>query len=185
MGYRALVCEEIDKSILSKSGSGSTPRLVKKTVIKAKNTQELRRVLGEVNYKQQFVTVQPLDVEVARWASHDSRIDTILLTTENIHVFDKKQLGVMKYYSKPLEIPLNVLVRGDVESRGAIYRRIQLYAGRRVPVIISSMADKWHELYPPISIVKILLTQYDVPEKMSLHAITHAPWMVISRKEVK
>ncbi|MEM1772296.1 MAG: hypothetical protein QXQ71_00515 [Desulfurococcaceae archaeon] len=187
MGYRALVCEEINVPFPNKNyaSNSSTTRLIRKVVIRAKDVPELRKKLGEVNYRKRFVTVQPLDIEVARWASHDSRIDSILLTTENIHVFDKKQQNTMKYYSKPLEIPLHILFRGDVELRGVIYRRMQLYAGRRVPVIISSMAEKWNELYPPISIVKLLLTQYDIPERITLNAITHIPWVIISKKEVE
>lgn len=187
MGYRALVCEEINVPLSNKdyANNVSTSRLIRKVIIKAKDVSELRRKLGEINYKQQFVTVQPLNIEVARWASHDSRIDSILLTTENIHVFDKKQQNIMKYYSKPLEIPLHILFRGDIELRGVIYRRMQLYVGRKVPVIISSTAEEWYELYPPISIVKLLSTQYDIPEKITLNAITHIPWVIISRKEVK
>jgi ribonuclease P/MRP protein subunit RPP1 len=184
MGYRVLVCEEIDGALLGKNSS-LTPMLIKKVIIEAKNVSELRKTLAGINHKQQFITVHPFDKEAARWASHDGRVDSILLTTENINLFDKKQQNVMKYYSKPLEITLRTLISDNLDLRGVIYRRMRSYVSRKAPLIVSSMANKWYELYPPLSIVKFLLTQYDVPEKIGLQAITHVPWFIVSRKEVK
>ncbi|MEM4717245.1 MAG: hypothetical protein QXE81_00610 [Desulfurococcaceae archaeon] len=136
-----------------------------------------------MDYNRMFITVHPLSVETARWCAHDSRVDSILMTPENISLFDKKQLGVMKYYSKPLEVTMKDLL-DKVELRELIYRRLKLYISRRLPFILSSRAEKWCDLYPPLSLLKIMLTQYDVPDEISMLAISNIPEMIISRKRI-
>jgi ribonuclease P/MRP protein subunit RPP1 len=181
IGYRALSCEELEVGgDLGKSID--SPRVLQKIVISSSSVSEVRNTLARVNYKSMFVTVEPLSMEVARWSTHDTRVDTILITSRNTELFDKKQLGIMKYYSKPLEIPLPHLL-GEDRAESALYRRIRLYASSRVPLVISSMATHWHELIHPYSLLKFLRLSYDIPERIGLLAVSDIPWFIISRKE--
>jgi len=178
LGYYALACS-------NRFISGVKEVSVKtfnKVIVPANYVGELRNALRDINHKNNIVTVHPMSVEVARWASHDGRIDSILMTPENIKVFDKKQASTMKYYSKPLEVRIPDLVHGDSEIRGAIYRRLNLFAKSGVPVIAGTMAREWFELISPVAIIKLLSTQYDIPEKVALRYLTDIPQQVISSK---
>lgn len=130
------------------------------------------------------MTVYPTTIETARWASHDTRIDSILMMPENIKIFDKRQASIMKHYAKPLEIPLPPLLYSDAESRGMIYRRLNLFVRNKIALLVGSMSVDWIDLVSPISIVKFLSTQYDIPEKVALLALTDIPRKILSSKQV-
>lgn len=152
--------------------------------MKTHDIRELNTELRGIDHREVFVSVLPYTVETARWASHDTRIDSIVMTTDNIRVFDKRQVSVMKYYSKPLELWLPDLLNPDHGLREAIYRRVNLFTRNKIPLLIGSLAEKWSDLYPPISIIKILTTLYDVPEKHVLLSISDIPNKIISNKGI-
>ena len=178
LGYSILACQVIEEQL-----NDIPVGIVGKSVITASSVKELKNKLREADYRRNIITIHPLSIEVARWASHDNRVDSILLTGENIEVFDKKQASIMKYYSKPLEILLPLLLHGDHEIRGIINRRLNLFTRSKVGFLIGSKAREWSELYSPFSIIKILSTQYDIPEYISSLALTDIPRQVVSSKE--
>ena len=155
----------------------------RKSIITANSVSELRASLREVNSRKFFITVHPMTIQVARWAAHDTRVDSILMTPENLEIFDKKQASIMKYYAKPLEVHLPYLVSGEDRVRGQIYRRLNLFVRRGVALVVGSASEKWGDLVPPFSLIKFLSTQYDIPEKTALLAITNIPRLLLLKKE--
>lgn len=182
LGYKIIICEDPHSVSQLRSSSG-VPRVIKKTLLSVKDQSELKKHLKDVDYNRTFVTIHPLSIDVARWCTHDSRVDSILMTHENLHVFDKRQLGVMKYYSKPLEITIKDLLE-RVDLRELVYRRLKLYVSRRLPFILSSRAERWSDLYSPLALLKIMSTQYDIPDEITMLALSNIPEMIISRKKV-
>lgn len=181
LGYRAVSC--LDASIKSENDRKGLPVVVRKKVISASSVSELKEKLRESDHKSEFITVHPLSIEVARWCAHDGRVDSILVSNDNIQLFDKKQLSVIKYYSKPIEVSMRDLL-GDLSMRSALYRRLSLYLSRRAPFILSSRAREWYELYHPISLVRIVSTQYEIPARFILLSITNIPGMILSNKKM-
>ncbi len=179
LGYRILVCEEISEQLVS----NENVRIAKKIVISSESTEDLKKQLWRINHKKYFITVEPLSIEVARWSAHDTRIDSIIITPRNIELFDKKQIGIMKHYSKPLEVTLPVLLN-EGKAGSLLYRRLRLFASRKIPLIASSMASNWFELIPPYSYIALLETQFDIPRNHAYTSISLTPRVVLSRKEV-
>lgn len=159
-------------------------KLLRKVFVNVPSISELKKALSGIDYRGYFVTVVPQNVETARWVAHDTRIDSILMTIENIRVFDRKQVGVMKYYAKPLEIHIPELLLTNHREQEVVYRRINLFLRSRVAVVVGSVAEKWSNLYPPIAITKILSTMYDIPEKVALLAISDIPRKILVSKGV-
>lgn len=178
LGYSGVLCDNYDPN------TTKPPRMkvVKKLIIDAENSSKLKSQLKGVNPNSVFITVHPYSTEVARWSAHDTRIDSILMTPNNMKLFDRKQLSVMKYYSKPLEIHLPHLIQSENDVRGALYRRLNLFVRGGSSLLLGSAAEHWTDIYPPISIVKFLSTHYDIPEGFSRVSLTDVPRQIIIRK---
>jgi len=180
LGYTLIACEKFSGrpgEVAERSVS-----VVSKVVISASSVGELKEALGRVEYRESVVAVYPESVEVARWAAHDSRVDVILLAPGNIKVFDKKQFNTMKYYSKPLEIRIPHLLYSSSEVKGYFYRRLNMLVRSRVGFALGTSASSLYELIHPIVVIKALKTLYDVPEKVTLLALTDIPRQIILRK---
>lgn len=177
LGYRALVCKQVVDLDTS-----NTPELYRKVVLVSESVQDLKRQISSINSSSCFVTLIPRSVEVARWASHDTRIDTIMLTSNNIGVFDKKQFDTMSYYGKPLEISLKDISDTSLEVREKVFRRLNLLLRSKVGLIVGSGASSWNELYHPYTMVKILTSAFDIPPRVALLAITDCPRQIIAKK---
>lgn len=180
LGYSTLVCGDVCSDVLG----DPFVKVFKKAVITAEKLSELRSALRETENKKMFVTVCPVTVEIARWAAHDTRVDSILMTSENVKIFDKRQVNVMKYYAKTLEVHLPHLLHDDSELRGMLYRRLNMFVRSKVALVVGSSAKEWVDLVPPLSLVKFLSTQYDIPEKTALLSLTDVPRQILHSKEV-
>lgn len=181
LGYSTLICSDVSDAYSNALGDPNV-KVFKKIIITAEKTSELRSALQEIGHKKTFTTIHPVSVETARWAAHDTRVDSILMTPENVKIFDKKQVGVMKYYAKTLEVHLPHLLHNDSELRGMLYRRLNMFVGSRVAFVVGSSAKKWVDLVPPVSLIKFLSTQYDVPEKTALLSLTDIPRQILRSK---
>ena len=183
LGYMVLVCENAEGD-LKEAREPHSPRTLQKIVLASNDVNDLKNTLRRVDYKTCFVSVEPLSTQVARWSAHDTRVDSLLLTSRNIDVFDKAQAGIMKYYSKPLEVGIStLLLEGDIGAK--VYRRIRLYAFYKVPLIVSSVASAWYELVHPRSIVSLLTISYDLPREYAIQAITSTPYFIVNKKRVE
>ncbi|MEM1719411.1 MAG: hypothetical protein QW432_02270 [Desulfurococcaceae archaeon] len=181
LGYFTLACSEVHAD----TSKGFYVRVFEKAIITAERLSDLRSALRDVNYKKVFVTVYPVTVETARWAAHDSRVDSILMTPENMKIFDKRQASVMKYYAKALEVHLPHLLYTSSELRGMLYRRLNMFVRSNIAFVVGSSAREWVDLVPPISLIKLLSTQYDIPEKTALLSLTDVPRQILSSKGVQ
>ncbi|MEM1695301.1 MAG: RNase P subunit p30 family protein [Desulfurococcaceae archaeon] len=178
LGYRALVCEQLlyDEQ--------PPLEVYRKKVIDAEDVSSLKRTLSSLDHRKHVVSVAPRSLEVARWASHDTRVDTIMLTLNTIELFDKKQFSTMSYYGKPVEIDLNHILDMSIDTRGAVFRRINLLLRNKTGLIVGSGADSWKNLFPPYVMVKLLQVLFDVPESLALLSVTDFPRQVVTRKDV-
>lgn len=177
LGYGVLVCKKITGTI-----SGRTPKLYRKIIIDSDSVQNLKKQLHSLTCSNCFITLLPRSIEVARWASHDTRIDSIMLTPDNIDLFDKKQFNIMSYYGKPLEVSLKCSLETAVETREKVFRRINLLLRSRVGLVVGSGASSWNELYHPRALVKMLSVAFDIPQEVALLAITDIPRQIVIRK---
>lgn len=180
LGYILIACEKFIGRLSDVSERGIS--VVSKVVIGASDIGDLKEALGRVEYRESVVAVHPESVEVARWAAHDSRVDVILLTPSNIKVFDKKQFNTMKYYGKPLEIRIPHLLYSSSEVKSHFYRRLNMLVRFKVGFTLGTSVNSLYELLHPLVAIKALKTLYDVPEKVTLLALTDIPRQIIFRK---
>lgn len=178
LGYQSIVCINLQQNMESHK-----LLTYRKVLIEAGDVSELKSTLRQLNYAEYYVTVIPRSVEVARWASHDTRIDSIMLTRENISVFDKKQFSTMKYYGKPLEVSLKDVFECKNTACSSILKRVVFSSRSGVPLIVGSGARDWYELIPPYSLVKLLVLYFDLEPQLALLSITDIPRQVLLRKK--
>ncbi|QOR94511.1 ribonuclease P [Thermosphaera chiliense] len=175
LGYSALACWE------NPDGGGGV-RVVGKKVLSPRSLEELKQALAKIPVGKTVVSVSPRDTATARWSAHDGRVDTIVMTLENIDVFDKKQFSTMKYYGKPLEIWLSDLRRAGSVHLAKYYRRVNLALRMKIPVVTGSGASDWSQLPHPRAAVYFLTLLLDFPEKEALLSLTSHPYSVIAGK---
>ena len=181
LGYKALGVEGLDRKVIRKNNI----LLINKTIISARTKKELKKKLEGIKTKSVLVGVRPLSIEVARMAAHDKRIDTIIIDNETLYFIDKTQIHVMKYYGKPLELPLNIFLKLMPRKKAMIYRRIKLYLDNNMPLFVSSMSRKWSELYEPVSTVYLLKQLFEIPVKDALLMLTNYPLELLAYNGVK
>jgi RNase P/RNase MRP subunit p30 len=158
--------------------------VVNKVVINAGSVNDLKIDLGRIEYKSTIVTVHPETTEVARWCTHDSRVDTILLTPRNIQVFDKGQFNVMKYYDKPLEVLVPHLLYSSSDVKSQFYRKLNMLLRWKVGFVLGTYTKGPFDLVHPVVVVKAMKTLYDLPERATILALTNTPRQLIDRKRV-
>jgi len=182
MGYCAAVYEvsDVDSEALNTKDAELT--IVGKVVLAESSKDELLRKLRGIRSKRVVVSVKPLSVEVARLAAHDGRVDTIIIDSDTLHYIDKAQLNLMKQFFKPLELPINDFIRSNPHVKAAIYRRIHYYMlYTKNPLIISSKASAWYELYSPLSLVNLVSTAFGIEPSEALLYITAHPRGILTR----
>ncbi|MCY0867902.1 MAG: ribonuclease P [Desulfurococcus sp.] len=174
LGYSYLACSSMH------NGFTGRVKAVGRVVVKAESVSELKRVLaGDL---QGYVSIVPLTVSTARWSSHDGRIDSIMMTGENLELFDKKQFRTMKIYRKPLEVSMRDLTSLSGSEGGRFYRRLNLAVRMGVQLVVGSGAEDWWDLLHPRVIVSFLKVAYDIPETKALMSITATPAQIMASK---
>ncbi|MCX8199450.1 MAG: hypothetical protein N3E36_05425 [Sulfolobales archaeon] len=181
LGYRALLIEDGESLVSSTRMNGVT--LVKKQVITSLNEVELRKALSTTS-KSIVVSVRPLGVSAARLAARDSRVDAVVLDLETLNYIDKQQFSMMKRFSKPVELPLKLITMGE-RALAKVIRRLIYAAHIEVPIVFSSKASDWSELYYPKSIALLLSQMLSLEPVVMLSGFTTIPREILVRKGVK
>lgn len=174
MKYRAVVVENLD---CNKSITRGNIVIVKKIVIETDSRKELKKSLKNIKRERNIVSVKPKSVEASRMAAHDTRVDTIILDENTVYYMDKQQFSLMKQYSKPIEIPLNIFYSSiDSSLKSMIYRRVKYYLYyTKQPLIVSSRASEWYELMNPKIAVLILSQILGIDKRLALSYLTIYP----------
>lgn len=181
LGYRALLIEDGESLVSSTRMNGVT--LVKKQVITSLNEVELRKALSTTS-KSIVVSVRPLGVSAARLAARDSRVDAVVLDLETLNYIDKQQFSMMKRFSKPVELPLKLITMGE-RALAKVIRRLIYAAHIELPIVFSSKASDWSELYYPKSIALLLSQMLSLEPVVMLSGFTTIPREILVRKGVK
>ncbi|MCS7128404.1 MAG: hypothetical protein RMI83_03925 [Desulfurococcaceae archaeon] len=181
LGYRALLIEDGESLVSSTRMNGVT--LVKKQVITSLNEVELRKALSTTS-KSIVVSVRPLGVSAARLAARDSRVDAVVLDLETLNYIDKQQFSMMKRFSKPVELPLKLITMGE-RALAKVIRRLIYAAHIEVPIVFSSKASDWSELYYPKSIALLLSQMLSLEPVVMLSGFITIPREILVRKGVK
>jgi ribonuclease P/MRP protein subunit RPP1 len=179
LGYKVVSVEGID------SGEASLPpNVFSKVVVVSDNISHLKSALAGLKRPKTVVSVVPLNVEVARWVAHDKRVDSIVMTSRNQAVFDKKQASVMKYYNKPLEVPFTEIRGANESSLAGFVKRLKLMISRKVPIIISSGASDILEYHHPLVVLSFIVKLLDVDYEAAKAMLSTNPYKVLTRTAI-
>lgn len=146
--------------------------LVKKRVIAEAGEKNLKEKLRGVKVGYPVVAVIPLDVQAARLAARDGRVDIIVLNKDSLDNIDKTQALMMKQFMKILEVPLNDFLKYSNRVKSMIYRRIHMFYYYGIPIVYSSHAKSWNELIHPRSIVGLINSLLGVDKKLIVYSIS-------------
>jgi ribonuclease P/MRP protein subunit RPP1 len=181
LGYRAIAVEELSSRVRRFNGLIA----VNKVVVEAENRKELRRKLQGIKTRAVIVSVKPFGIEAARMAAHDGRVDTIIIDEDTLYYIDKQQINMMKHYVKPLELSLNNYLRIDDRLKAMIYRRVNLYLRRKMPLLVSSGASDWYELLVPRSAVTMLKILFGISVRNGLLFMSNYPLEILVANGVR
>jgi ribonuclease P/MRP protein subunit RPP1 len=181
LGYKAVAIEELS----SKVKRFNELIAVNKVVVEAETKKELRRKLQGIKTRAIIVSVKPFGIEAARMAAHDGRVDTIIIDKDTLYYIDRQQINMMKHYVKPLELPLNNYLGIDDKLRAMIYRRINLYLRKKMPLLISSGASYWYELLVPRSAVIMLKILFGISVRNGLLFMSNYPLEILVANGVR
>ncbi|AAK41036.1 RNase P subunit p30 [Saccharolobus solfataricus] len=123
---------------------------IKRVTIKVENGNQLKKA-----FKKQFVSkevlvfVKPLSIDALKYAVINKRVNAVVLDDDNIRIFKKSMLNLLRSYGKFVEISLK-------SSSGLLYNAI-LFAYKWIPnIIFSSYASSFDEIWSPISKISYL-----------------------------
>ncbi len=184
LGYIAIAVESLPDN-LDRDSNKYSIHIVEKKIIEASSKKELREKLYNIKKKPCIVSAKPLSKEVARMAGHDSRVDTIIIDADTVKYIDRNQINLMKEYSKPLELPINIWFSTPYRIRSMIYRRINYYLLRTsLPLIISSSASKWNEIMIPRSIITYMALSFGMSREELIASLTTYPREILVKNGV-
>ncbi|MGC9181119.1 RNase P subunit p30 family protein [Thermogladius sp.] len=179
LGYKVVSVEGLD------SGEASLdPNVFSKVVVVSDSISNLKSALAGLKGPKTVVSVVPLNVEVARWVAHDRRVDSIVMTSRNQVLFDKKQASVMKYYDKPLEVPFTEIRGANESSLAGFVKRLKLMISRKVPIIISSGASGILEYHHPLVVLSFIVKLLDVDYETAKAMLSTNPYKVLTRTAI-
>jgi ribonuclease P/MRP protein subunit RPP1 len=176
LGYRIIAAEGLNGATVIEG-----VKMLGKIVFEVSGIEEARRLLAGLKKPGVLVGVVPLTVETARWIAHDRRVDTIVMTSKNMSVFDKKQASVMKYYGKPLEVAFTEISKSSEEIVGQFARKLRLLLGKNIPVIVSSGAREILEYQHPMVVSSYLAKLLSLDLKTAMSLISLNPYRVVSK----
>lgn len=180
LGFTAVVVEEYEKRVDNVDGL----HIVRGILLSATRLGELKEKLRGIKEKYPIVLVDPLSVEVARFAAHDGRVDGIWLDEENIKIVDKAQINMMRQYSKPLIISIREYLSLPGQYKSMIYRRIKLAIDRGVTIIPVSGATSHKEYIVPSTMVYLLSFLFDTDYKYWIYTLASASREILLRNGV-
>ncbi|WFO76046.1 RNase P subunit p30 [Desulfurococcaceae archaeon MEX13E-LK6-19] len=183
MGYTVLCIE--DKGFNWRTKRWNKVLVVKKRTIEAAGEKNLKEKLRGIKTVYPIVSVKPLDVQAARLAARDGRVDTIVLDKDSIDYIDKTQALMMKQFRKVLEVPINVFLESNNKIRAMMYRRIHMFYYYDVPVVFSSHARDWNQLIHPRSLVELLHTLTGIERKHLVYSISGLCVELLSKNGVR
>lgn len=181
LGYRVVLCENLVELSEDKDVS-----VVNKGVVESSSRADLLNKLKGIKSKGVVVSVKPLSLEAARTAAHDTRVDTLIIDSANVKFMDKHQFNLLKQFSKPIEFPLNHWLKLPLAKRTAVFQRLVVFIHRyKLPFIVSSGANAWHEVFEPRSIVHYLSNLFGAPRGLVLLSLTSYPKEILVKNGFK
>ncbi len=183
MGYTVLCIE--DKGFNWRTKRWNKVLVVKKRTIEVAGEKNLKEKLRGIKTVYPIVSVKPLDVQAARLAARDGRVDTVVLDKDSIDYIDKTQALMMKQFRKVLEVPINVFLESSNKIRAMMYRRIHMFYYYDVPVVFSSHARDWNQLIHPRSLVELLHTLTNIDRKYLAYSLSGLCVELLSKNGVR
>lgn len=146
----------------------------KRITIKARNFKSVINFLK--SNPRGFVFVEPLSVDALKYAILDERITGIVLSPQNLHVFKKTMLNLIRQYDKPVEVQLK-------NFSSLVLRKFIIWSYKWIMTpIVSSCAEKFNEIWSPISKISLLVV-HGADEEEAIHWIYFSPQKLLSKHE--
>ncbi|MEZ0393916.1 MAG: hypothetical protein ABWK00_02570 [Desulfurococcaceae archaeon] len=173
-GVKAVAAEGLDKPLEEVVGL----RIYRKVVFAG--DEKLKEKIRGVKRSPALVSVVPLLENTARWAAHDGRIDTLVLTNENAHIFDRGQLGAMKHYGKPLELAFSSIFNANEAELARLAKVVEEAFSRGLKLVISTAASEPYEYSHPWTMVALVSSLVGTGPEALIESVSANPLRAIS-----
>lgn len=183
MGYNVLCLE--DRGFGWKVKRYKKLLFVKRRTIEGESEKNLKEELRGIKTSYPIVSVKPLDIQAARLAARDGRVDTIVLDRDSIDFIDRTEALMMKRFGKILEVPVNSFLESTSRTKAMMYRRIHMYYYYGVPIIFSSHARDWNQLIHPRSLIEFLYTLVSIDRRYLAYSISGLCAELLSKNGVR
>ncbi len=181
MGYKAAAVLEYEE----KTGRIDKLFIIRCKLLRSRKESSLRKALRGIKGEYPIVLVEPMDIQSARFAGRDSRIDGILIGEASLRVIDRAQISLMKQYSKPLILPMKIFYNMDSRRKAMVYRRIAYAYDRGVNIIPVSYASEIYDILIPQSITKLLEHYFGINNRYWLYMLTSGVGEILVKNGVR
>jgi len=146
----------------------------KRITIIAKNSRSITNFL-KTNPKA-LVFVKPLSIDALKYAIINDKVSSIILSSDNLHLFKKTMLSLIRQYDKPVEVQLH-------NFNSFVLRKIITWSYRWIMYpLFSSCANNFDEIWPPLAKIDLLVT-HGADEEEAIKWIYFSPQKLISKDE--
>lgn len=122
---------------------------IKRVTLKGINTNYLKKQINRLKSKNVLIFIKPLTLDSLKYAIVNKGVNAIVLDDDNVRIFKKTMLNLIRINDKFVEIPLK-------SSINTIYFGITIAYKWAPNIIFSSCANEFNELWSPISKIDYL-----------------------------
>ncbi|BFH73508.1 RNase P p30-like protein [Sulfurisphaera javensis] len=142
--------------------------------ILAKNSKSITNFLK--SNPKGFIFVKPMSIDALKYSIINDKITGIILAQDNIHLFKKTMLNLIRQYDKPVEVQLR-------NFNSYVIRKLVTWSYKWISTpILSSCARTFNEIWPPLSKIDLLVV-HGADEEEAIGWIYFLPQKLFSRNE--
>lgn len=146
----------------------------KRVTIVAKNSKSIVNFLK--SDPKALVFVKPLSIDALKYAIISNRVSAVVLSSENLHIFKKTMLNLIRQYDKPVEVQLR-------NFNSFVLRKIIVWSYKWIAYpLFSSCAGNFDEIWPPLSKINLLVI-HGADEEEAIKWIYFSPQKLLSKDE--
>lgn len=123
-----------------------------------------------------FLFVKPLSIDALRYSILNEQVTAIVLSVENIHLFKKTMLNLIRQYEKPVEIQLR-------NFNSFVLKKFITWSYKWITLpLVSSCARTFNEIWPPLSKIDLLVV-HGADEEEAIEWIYFPPQKLVLKNE--
>ncbi len=165
--------------------------LISRINIDVDSPKELKSILRKIRRKVEIISVFCRNIDVARLAARDRRVDLLIFSVESWkqNFFDSSEAKLALNGESALEVSLMKIIKARsssyrIKAMRILSENIRIAKKYGVPVVISSGASSILEMRAPRELAA-LATVFSLSELEARKSLSEVPMMIVNRNREK